>query len=183
MVTNLCPIAKATTQNNEDIFMFDMMIPPTLVSSPLPVVQVAQKSPPQTRASDNLGKLNGDYTACRDVESELPDSAQNVFSPLLHEVLKRLGSPKIVSIKWLSSLNAKASLIEAPNHGQIDTLDTSQSFIHDYIFKPEAGYTGQDRAVYLIEAQGKRFKVTINFLVLPVVWEEIQQCKYVKFNK
>jgi hypothetical protein len=56
--------------------------------------------------------------------------------------------------------------LEAPKHGKVKFLDAR--WFH-YNYSPDRDYTGQDRVSDLAEATGKRFKVTINFLVVPVV--------------
>ncbi len=160
--------------------MFDMLVMAPLIHENIMMAQVEKGSlgPPSLAVTAQDG-VDDKFIGCQDVESKIPDSASNSFSPFLSEILMRLGAPEVVGAEWLKAINAKVTLLQGPQHGKIVVLESTS---YHYSFAPESGFEGKDRAIYLIEVQGKRYKVTINFLVLPIIWDDIQQCNYVNFD-
>ncbi|HEY6020949.1 MAG TPA: hypothetical protein VIY48_13920 [Candidatus Paceibacterota bacterium] len=126
---------------------------------------------PQQQYADN------DFSAIPTAMWKMWKTKGNVFSP---EAIKKMG----LSIVEL----------EAPKHGKTLSLDRpdeqlenhtldgktvllplgSRSF--DYTFMPELGYLGKDRVVYEVKAYGKRYKVIVNFVVVPVVGDDEPPC-------
>lgn len=117
------------------------------------------------------------YTECQDVQNRNPNSANNDFSPLIG-VPAQNGVP-------IGKLDPKITVLEPPKHGRVKVIDAAWYFYH---FIPNKDYLGKDRVVYEIEAKGKRYKVTINFWVMPVVVDPkgddpyVPDCLYQKFN-
>lgn len=165
--------------------MFDMIIPPTvpLMQPNVSVVATASASNNADEMIEIAGNRTGYsqvYTACQDVEYGLPDSADNSFSPFHRALLKRLGAPAdSLSPAWLSQLNPKATLLEAPKHGKIIVVEASAFY---YRIIPDDGYEGTDRVVYEIEAKGQKFKTVLNLLVRPLVSENYTYCNDIKFD-
>ncbi len=82
----------------------------------------------------------------------------------------------------------KVTLIQAPVHGQVELVGSAS---HHWTYIPQDGYKGPDRAVFVVEAGGKRVKAVVNFLVLPVinepkeddeVKERVPECKSFDFR-
>ncbi|MDD2776156.1 MAG: hypothetical protein PHU06_09380 [Gallionella sp.] len=102
-------------------------------------------------------------TFCRDTESLSPDSGFNSFSPISEEFLKKIGRPFTGTDAEVQRY--KVALLEMPKHGQARLVyEPSQH----WAYVPEKGYQGADRAIYLVECQGKQYKVVINFWVTEV---------------
>ena len=59
----------------------------------------------------------------------------------------------------------KASVFKEPENGNI--IPTSGKYVWDYV--AYAGFEGKDQVTYLVEIQGKRFKVIVNILVHEVI--------------
>ena len=105
------------------------------------------------------------YTGCQDVQNLKPDSAHNDFSPLRGV----MSVPKGMSLKdWAAKVNLKVTELEAPKHGTVKIMNSEW---YSYTFIPDKDYVGKDRVVYEIEDEGKRYKVTINFWIVQVIWE------------
>ena len=64
------------------------------------------------------------------------------------------------SVEWLAKINPKVTQILAPRHGEIE-LVYAPSF--HYHYTANEGFEGKDSVSYLVEVQGRRFKVVINF--------------------
>lgn len=130
-------------------------------------------SPNQERTYDM------EYAFCQDVDGypvfppewkrkqpEFPPqgSAVNDFSPLW---IPEPAKPQNISWKdWATQLNVKVTELEAPKHGKI--VITSPEW-YGYSYLPRRGYLGKERAVYEIEVQDKRYKLTVNFWVMKIV--------------
>ncbi len=126
-------------------------------------------------------------TFCRDAESlsfgkndadstDLPH--QNIFSPLSAEFFKKIGKPYTGSTK--EAQQYKASVLEAPKHGEIQQIDD----FNDWTYLPAINYEGTDRINFLVESQGKRYKVVVNFLVAHIFDENRtkQVCDSIDFG-
>jgi hypothetical protein len=120
------------------------------------------------------------YIACQDIDGIRLPSAYNQFAPFHQKLITQLGGPgaKYNSL-WLEKVNPRVTLVEAPKHGKLEVDDAKW---HLYHLTPDKDYLGEDRVVYEIEAQGKRYKVIINFWVVPVVMPDYQECRYKKFD-
>ena len=54
---------------------------------------------------------------------------------------------------------------------------------YHYTFMPDLGYQGQDQVVYEVRANGNRYRVVVNFLVVPAVRDKSpSQCASEKFD-
>lgn len=114
---------------------------------------------------------------CQDVDNiSMPGGSAFNSLPVLNKVLFSLGyrwdnkkgsfnaPPAVIA----SIRNSKVTIIESPQHGAVERL-TPNSHAWKYTAEPE--YVGKDRVVFLVEAQGRRFKIVANLLVHHVVPE------------
>ena len=132
---------------------------------------VAQKS---TMVSAN--RYEGVYTTCQDIKHTThpisaanPVPATNDFSPLFGALIQRvgIGPGEVLSPEKIAKIGLKISELEPTKHGKVEVVYAPSNH---YAYIPDKGYLGKDRVVYEIEAHGKRYKATINFWVVPVVW-------------
>jgi hypothetical protein len=171
--------------------MLDLFVA-ALMSAADPIVVAQAPSAPAAVSSQSsaAGKPQGYekvFTGCQDVQNLEPDSANNDFGPFHEELYKRWGKipGEVLTPEWMAKVNLKVTVLEAPKHGKIKAIDAATYF---YTFIPDKDYLGEDRLVYEIEAQGKRYKQTINFWVMPVVVDPkgddpyVPDCLYQKFN-
>jgi hypothetical protein len=102
---------------------------------------------------------------CQDVDSSFHDLPSNDL-PVFHGVLNRLGytykqmTSGKVPAELLSSM--KVSVTEMPKHGTVARL-SAQSYFWEY--RPEPNYVGKDSVSFLVEVQGRNFKIIVNLLV------------------
>jgi hypothetical protein len=108
---------------------------------------------------------------CRDVETLVKDSAVNQHDPS-HIVLDHLGY-KVRNGDYNAPARIRRSirtqLLEAPRHGRL--IPPERKEYNFWTYAGEQGYTGKDRAVFLVTAAGKRFKVVSDYLVHEVAPE------------
>ena len=147
------------------------------------------------------------YSACQDIDGyrvspsewgpQRPpqESGLNSFGlPFHEEMYKRWGKTPgaIQSSEWVAKVNLKITELEAPKHGKVvvrkidhPLAEANNPFWDSYTFMPDLGYVGKDRVVYQVEAEGKRYKVILNFWVVPVVGrdaDDVPECLNQKFN-
>ena len=118
-------------------------------------------------------------TFCRDKESWSPDiNAANAFSPISAEFLKQIGKTYSGTIE--EAKQYKATLLVVPKHGEVRSIDD----YNDWVYLPTVDYEGADRVVFLVENQGKQYKVVINFLVAHIFDEnrKVQECESMNFG-
>lgn len=126
-----------------------------------------------------LSPIINTISFCRDKTSTFPESAFNSFSPVSAEFMQQIGKVYEGTIEEASQY--KVALIALPKHGQVQLLDDVSQH---WRYVPEKGYTGADRAIYLMETFGKQYRVVVNFWVVPVIDEnrETQECDSIKFD-
>jgi len=144
-----------------------------------------KNEPPAIISAAPIGKsYDKTFTSCNDVDHVAPSvSALGAFSPLHLGIVKRFGGPEGLSPEWIEKVRPKVTLIEPPSHGSVRVVEPQQFFTYHYT--PDAGYTGKDHVSYLVEVQGKRFRVVINFWVVPVVRDypnDHRDCQDQDFN-
>lgn len=116
---------------------------------------------------------------CRDKESAVPDSAFNSFSPVSVEFLRAIGKRYKGTID--EAQQYKVTLLEQPKHGNVRLVYEPS---RHWTYAPLEGYTGADRVIYLLESQGNRFRVVINFWVVKLIDEQRkkQECEIKNFG-
>ena len=131
-----------------------------------PVVLLAQAKPSKNRNEVIL-------TGCQDVDSTFENSAFNSLGVLGGEVFRRLGYPwssaeqmYVVPPKALAGM--KVTILQSPQHGTVERAAPNLGW---WQYKPVPGYVGKDKVSFLVEAEGRCFKITWNLLVHEVVDE------------
>lgn len=129
-------------------------------------------------------------------------SANNDFSPLWHELLRLLKiEGNLLSPTIIKEMGLAITVLRPPAHGKVEFVDPPDqqyethmpdgktvplpigTTSHHYTFLPDLGYEGKDYVAYEVLAYGKRYKVIVNFLVVPVVNDnEPATCMSEKFN-
>ena len=82
--------------------------------------------------------------------------------------------------KQFANFDAATSSIKltqfvATTHGELIPQETDSERIF-YIYQSELGYVGKDRAVFIAEFEGKRYKIVIDLIVSMVIDEDSPQC-------
>ena len=166
----------------EEEFMFTIDIPYVPVHDVQTVVSAlaaTEQSPAalQQRLEETLASTAGRKSVtvenCQDVSSLSPNGSFNSI-PVLQGVLKSLGysTKQIESGKVPTAVREaiKVTVIESPRHGTVTRFATpTNAYFWQYV--PEAGYRGNDRVTFLVEVEGRRFKLITNLLVERVVDE------------
>lgn len=142
---------------------------------PTPPALIAQASVHAAAPAQNVKTV----TFCRDAESLSPDSAFNDFSPISTEFLQQIGAKHGVTIDELKAY--RVTLVTPTQHGQVRLTDEPS---HAWSYLPTKDYTGADRAIYLVQNQGKQYKVVVNFWVVEVIDEnrDVQECESINFG-
>lgn len=88
--------------------------------------------------------------------------------------------------------NHRITLLQAPGHGKVVFSDNIETPVgatavrfksSELIFLPDLDYVGKDRAVFLVEANGEQYQVTVNFWVMPFVPDYDEGNTYCKLQK
>jgi hypothetical protein len=69
----------------------------------------------------------------------------------------------------------KASLLEGTLNGKLNLKKTRYGREY-YIYESKAGYEGKDKAVFIVEFEGKRYKEVVNVFVSKVIDERSPKC-------
>jgi VCBS repeat-containing protein len=150
----------------EEVVMLAFTVPAVPPQAPTVMIAQVQQSPTTV-------------TFCLDKQSLVPDSAPNSFSPIGQDFLEKIGRPYTGTDA--EAQQYKVTLLGMPKHGQAQLVyEPSQH----WTYLPEEGYEGADRVTYLVEGQGKQYKVVINFWVVGVLDEDrkAQYCDSVDFG-
>ena len=81
---------------------------------------------------------------------------------------------------WSCQFNQyQVTLLDNTKHGEVRLIDHNI-----WTYSPMTGYTGADRAIYLIQNKGKQYKVVVNFWVLETIDEnrDVQECESIDFG-
>jgi Matrixin len=160
------------------MLMFDYFVPPQLsIDAPALIAQATSSKP----------KILKPFTFCTDIESGVPNSTANGFTVF------RSGEWR--SIERAINDNNKVRLIQPPTQGKIFLVDKVTPFtvgntktgIDAYMleYTPTENYIGKDRAVFEVEANNKKYRVTVNFWVMDTVFDDGRgdtNCKQQKFG-
>jgi hypothetical protein len=69
----------------------------------------------------------------------------------------------------------KLTMLESTAHGNLISKTSASGRVY-YMYNAEPGYTGKDKAVFMAEFEGKRFKIVVNLIVSIVVDENTKLC-------
>jgi Matrixin len=157
------------------MLMFDYFIPPQLSMEPTALIAQATSSKQKTLKP---------FTFCTDIESGVPNSTANAFTVFRNGEY----NPE-------KYINHKVRLIQPPAHGKVTfsektpfVVGITETGIKSYLleFWPTENYIGKDRAVFEVEANGKKYRVTVNFWVMATVFDDglggDTNCKQQKFG-
>lgn len=129
-------------------------------------------------------------------------SASNSFSPLPDALLRQLKvKGNVITPEPAEKMALTVSMLKPPSHGKMKDLAPPDQRDHShlperktlsfptgttsyhYTFMPDLGYQGQDQVVYEVRADGNRYRVVVNFLVVPAVRDKSpSQCASEKFD-
>ena len=129
-------------------------------------------------------------------------SASNSFSPLPDALLRRLKvKGNVITPETAEKMALTVSMLKHPSHGKVKDLAPPDQRYHShlpegkalsfppgttsyhYTFMPDLGYQGKDKVVYEVRANGNRYRVVVNFLVVPAVRDkDPSQCASEKFD-
>jgi len=142
--------------------MFTMDVP-YIPAQETPVV-LAQAAAPATLQPDYMLKL------CAEIESTgNPRSAGRAVDPAQGlAIYLQNRDHRVIELATMASI--KPILLEGTAHGTI-TSGISNYGRTTYHYDPIPNYTGNDRAVFLAEFEGKVYKIVVNLVVSPTVGE------------
>lgn len=121
---------------------------------------------------------------CKETESGGdPRSAMHAVSPagMLAVYLERYKGAQFIDLAEIKNI----TLLEGSKHGEL-VSQTSRGLV-GYWYDPEPEYVGNDRAVFMAEYQGVRYKIVVELHVFSIVMENMpSSCpppKLIKVNK
>lgn len=160
--------AQPTVEIGEEI-MFTMEIPYVPVyEAPITVVQAANGSAGeavQGAAVLAVASTKPDYifTDCYQIGQDVPSySAIRSIDPagrLTNEFLRHLNERQV------ETASKSTRILEGPKHGKLST-EVADNGYQFFAYFPNPGYIGKDRVVFLVEVDGKRYKVVTTLLVV-----------------
>jgi Matrixin len=149
-----------TTTGEELMFTMDVPYVPTL-EAPIVLAQ----------AANNTSALKPDYqlTICQETESTGdPRSALRAVDPA-GMLIVYLENYKHRKFAWNAEAAIKLSLLEGPTHGKLTSGTTDGQTYYGYNAEPN--YVGNDKAIFMAEFEGKRYKIVVNLVVSLTVGE------------
>jgi len=69
--------------------------------------------------------------------------------------------------------NAATSLVEKPGHGSIVNVVDDKTGYHNYRYDPQTGYSGRDRATFVVLISGKTYRVAVDLVVVKDVYDGV----------
>jgi len=129
-------------------------------------------------------------------------SSDNSFSPLPDALLRRLKiKGNVISPTTIQQMGLSVATLRSPSHGKVKDLTPPDkqyenhlpggktvllplgTTSYHYTFMPDLGYLGKDQVFYEVHAQGKRYKVIVNFMVVSAINDSgPPQCSSEKFS-
>ena len=125
-------------------------------------------------ATDAVGKQPVDYLIRDCTETEHVDNPNNALRGVdpagtVMDYLQRLQK------KFLDITEFKPTLLQGPQHGSLE-YEVSNAGRMFYVYDPKPGFLGKDKAVFMVEYRGLRFKVSIDIHVLEIVSSHVDTC-------
>ena len=149
-----------TTEGDELMFTLDLPCVPVL-EAPIVLAQAATKP----------GVLKPDYqlTICKETESTGdPKSAMRAVDPAgMLAIYLQNRNHRVIDLAARATI--KPIILEAPVHGKL-TSGVSDGRVF-YGYDAEPSYVGKDKAVFMAEFEGKRYKIVVNLVVSLTVFE------------
>jgi len=142
-------------------------------------------------ATPSAGGTQPDYllNACKEVPSGAGETAMNAISPA-GMLAAHLGNLSHRYIDLAAQATMKLTQLESVSHGQLHAKTASGRVY--YMYESEPGYVGKDKAVFMAEFEGVRYKIVVNIVVSeelyrnPLVEGEEPACpppQLIKVNK
>lgn len=135
----------------------------------------AQETPMiMAAATDAVGKQPVDYLirSCTETEHDLkPDNALRGVHPAgeVRNYMERLQK------NVLDIAEFKPTLLQGPQQGSLEYIVGNDESMF-YAYDPKPGFLGKDKAVFMVEYRGLRFKVSIDIHVLEIVSSHVDTC-------
>jgi hypothetical protein len=173
----LLDYAQAIIQGEELMFIMDVPAAPAQ-QTPIVLVQADTSGAGTTPQPDYILK------SCKETES-IGDSrsAMHAVSPagMFAVYLERYKGAQFIDLAEIKNI----TLLEGSKHGEL-VSQTSRGLV-GYWYDPEPEYVGNDRAVFMAEYQGVRYKIVVDLHVFTTVMENLpSSCppsKLIKVNK
>lgn len=126
-------------------------------------------------ATDAVGKQPVDYLirSCTETEHDLkPDNALRGVHPAgeVRNYIQRLQQNNVLDIAEF-----KPTLLQGPRQGSLEYIVGNDGSMF-YAYDPKPGFLGKDKAVFMVEYRGLRFKVSIDIHVLEIVSSHVDTC-------
>ncbi|MCE1182848.1 MAG: hypothetical protein LWW81_11185 [Rhodocyclales bacterium] len=118
-------------------------------------------------ATDAVGKQPVDYLIRDCTETEHVDNPNNALRGVdpagtVMDYMQRLQK------KFLDIAEFKPTLLQGPQQGSLEYIVGNDGSMF-YAYDPKPGFLGKDKAVFMVEYRGLRFKVSIDIHVLEIV--------------
>jgi hypothetical protein len=181
-IQGLLDYAQTLFDSGEEL-MFTMDVPyvPYVPAQETPIVLA------QANVSDGSISHQPDFIleTCKETRSvgDLT-TAMNVVDPA-GWLAGYLGNQRHRDLYTTASASIKPILLESTNHGKLIPKTTGSGVAY-FMYEPESGYEGQDRAVFMAEFEGKRYKIIVVIEVSQYVDESASVCpesQLIKVNK
>jgi VCBS repeat-containing protein len=166
---SLFDYAQSLTNTGEEL-MFIMDVPYTPAQqAPIVLTQAATPGTGATPQPDYILKL------CKETESAGdPRSAMRAVDPAgMFAIYLQNHNNREVTDAMLAAI--KTTLLEGTTHGKI-TTGVDSTGRTSYHYDAEPNYVGKDRAVFLAEFEGKRYKIVLDLRVFTFVDENNPTC-------
>jgi len=158
----LLDYAQTLTEGEEIMFTLDV---PYVPAQDTPIVLVQAATPSAAQQPDYLLK------ACTEFSRE----GGGVVDPagMLAVELENRGHKYADFSAAVASI--KLTQLEGTKHGKL-TAEIDNVGMRSYLYVVDPGYLGKDKAVFMAEFEGKRYKVVINFVITEGINENSPQC-------
>lgn len=174
----LLDYTQSIIQGEELMFIMDVPAAPAQ-QTPIVLVQA------DTSGAGTTPQPNYILKYCKETESGGdPRSAMRSVDPagMLAVYLERYKGAQFIDLANIKNI----ALLEGTKHGEI-TAGVDNTGLTSYHYNPEPEYVGNDRAVFMVEYQGVRYKVVVELHVFSIVMENMpSSCpppKLIKVNK
>lgn len=140
---------------------------------PVPIVLATLKDGIPAKQS-STAKVDMTLSDCDDVQT--PD---NPDGPLGGEISPAGAVYLYMDAKLnrvLDVSDAKVTVIERPKHGSIAGEWRSKTFGPSFAYVADSGFLGTDQMSFLVEVDGKRYKVIVKLYVVPVADSKGVKC-------
>lgn len=174
-------IAASVDTNLEEFVMLESLFIPYVplhdaALATAPAMVLAQSTAAAGGSTNPISTVKPDLILqdCGDVQT--PDNPSGVLGGELSPAASVRRYFNETQKRLIDVTAAKVTVIESPKQGSIVGEWQDKKFSRSFAYEPRRGFLGTDQIIFLVEVDGKRFKIVTKLYVVPVADDKGVKC-------